>query len=79
MSDKYIRLSIPVTRVFNDRMNARFPKGVKAEVIRSLLEALMRDQKNDPYLVYDLLKENVKLVRIHDRKYEQEVKDEQET
>lgn len=64
MDEKTIRLSIPIGRDINTRFAAVLPPGLKAEVVRSLVELFIETQielGDDVYLAQALINGRVKL------------------
>ena len=60
-----IRLSIPIDRELNDKFSAIMPHGLKAEVIRCLVELVIDTQRElgkKKYLIQNLIDKDCKLV-----------------
>lgn len=64
MDEKTIRLSVPIDREINDKLAAILPHGLKAQVVRSLVELFLDSQKElgaDVFLAHALIKNRVEL------------------
>jgi hypothetical protein len=64
MDEKTIRLSVPIEREINTRFASVLPPGLKAQVVRSLVELFVNTQVelgDDVYLAQALIKGRVKL------------------
>ncbi len=64
MDEKTIRLSVPIDREINDQLASVLPHGLKAQVIRELVELFISTQielGDEVYLAQALLKKRVKL------------------
>jgi hypothetical protein len=63
VSEDTVRISVPVPRELNDMLNRYIPKGLKAQIVRALLELLITTQRNHPerYIVDNLLNERVEM------------------
>lgn len=60
-----IRLSIPIDREINKRFSSMMPRGLKAEVIRCLIELVIDTQMGmgkDIYLIHHLINKECKLI-----------------
>jgi len=60
-----IRLSIPIDREINERFTSMMPHGLKAEVIRCLVELVIETQVGigkERYLIHHLINKECKLV-----------------
>ena len=60
-----IRLSIPIEREVNDAFSALMPHGVKAEIIRCLVDLVIETQRKlgkDSYLIHHLINKECKLI-----------------
>ena len=65
MDEKTIRLSVPIDREVNAELSALLPYGVKAQVIRSLVDVFIKSQKGygeERWIAEDLIKGRCKLV-----------------
>jgi len=58
-----VRVSIPIPKELNDRLNHLLPWGIKAQVVRELILLLLKTQEREAtrYIVQDLLKGNCQL------------------
>jgi hypothetical protein len=64
MDAEIIRLSVPIEREINARFASVLPKGLKAQVVRSLVELFIETQVelgDDVYLAQALIKGRCKL------------------
>ena len=64
MDKKTIRLSVPIDREVNDQFASVLPHGLKAQIIRELVELFISSQRelgDDVYLAQALIKKRVKL------------------
>jgi DNA-directed RNA polymerase specialized sigma54-like protein len=70
-----VRVSIPIPKDLNDKLNTLLPWGIKAQVIRELICLLISAQERDSnsYIVQDLLNGHCTLMRS---KFEQVRSDE---
>ena len=62
------RLNVRIPKTLNDALNTWIPRGIKGEVIRLVLESLVRDfEKRGKSLVGDILAEKytIKMERGH--------------
>ena len=60
-----IRLSVPIDRKTNDQFSGIMPHGLKAQVIRCLVELVIETQielGKDSYLIHHLIKKECKIV-----------------
>jgi len=65
VDEKTIRLSVPIDREVNAELSALLPYGVKAQVIRSLVDVFIKSQKGygeERWIAEDLIKGRCKLV-----------------
>lgn len=66
MDEQYIRLSVPIERDINAKFASVLPRGLKAQVVRSLVELFIETQLElgeEVYLAQALIKGRVKLVQ----------------
>ena len=60
-----IRLSIPIDRDINDQFTSIMPSGLKAQVIRCLVELVVQTQRDlgkDVFLIQHLISNQCKLI-----------------
>jgi len=60
-----VRLSVPIDRGLNDQFAGMMPFGLKAQVIRSLVELVIKTQQDlgtKTYLIHHLINGECKLV-----------------
>jgi len=64
VSEDIVRLSVPIDKSINDKLAILIPQGMKASVVRELLDLLIKTQVENPEqcLMENLLRGNCKLV-----------------
>ena len=63
--EEEVRLSVPIPQELHNKLDALIPWGLKASVVRSLLELLIKAQIDEPaeHVVMDLVHGRCKLQR----------------
>lgn len=68
-NEEEVRLSVPIPKEINDKLNILLPWGLKAPAMRMLITLLLDAQREsgNQYIVTDLIEGRCKLVRTNDR------------
>lgn len=71
-TDDVVRLSVEIPREVNEMLARICPWGTKAEVIRSLVELLIREWNSNKHIQTDLMNGRCKLVSNFEKQVERE-------
>lgn len=69
MTEIWVRLSVPIPKDLNDKLNILLQWGLKASAVRMLLQLLIDAQREagNEYIITDLVEGRCKLVRVPNR------------